>query len=95
MTINLSARGSINLPKSVIRLYLRAILPSSISVSDAAMKIRAPRAGPQMSKPGNSVSGSIMTMMNTGTRQILKTDNLLGKFIMSFLSLFLGYGNAE
>ena len=38
MTINLSATGSINLPKSVMRLSLLAIFPSSISVIDAPMK---------------------------------------------------------
>ena len=37
-TRSLSARGSMNLPKSVTRPYFLAILPSAISVRDAMMK---------------------------------------------------------
>ena len=39
VTSILSARGSANLPKSVTRLYFRAIFPSSMSVKLAAMKM--------------------------------------------------------
>ena len=39
VTSILSARGSANLPKSVTRLYFRAILPSSMSVRLAIIKM--------------------------------------------------------
>ena len=74
VTSILSARGSANLPKSVTRLYFRAILPSSMSVRLAMMKMAsATHVAP--GKPQYS------TTMKTGIRIMRKSVNLLGKFM--------------
>ena len=80
-TSSLSANGSINFPKLVIRLYFLAILPSNISVSDAARKIAkaiqlfAPP--PKLQYKKNKKGGII---------HILNMVNLLGRFIKSLPS---------
>ena len=74
ITSILSARGSANLPKSVIRLSLRAILPSKASVI-AAM----PNSSPATAKwKGNSISIAAIT---NGTSTIRRIVSLLGRFI--------------
>ena len=47
-TNSLSASGSMNFPKFVIRLYFLAIVPSSLSVIDAATKITSAAHFPQL-----------------------------------------------
>ena len=64
ITISLSARGSISLPKSVTILYLRAIIPSSISVSPAATKsMSAAHSLIESMRNAATKSGTIITLM--------------------------------
>jgi hypothetical protein len=88
MTRILSARASRNLPRSVIRLYLRAIFPSAISVREAAMNTIAATIIPllliKLFHPSGCHPKMFIGSMKrtvTGTRMILIKDNLLGKFI--------------
>ena len=71
-TRSLSARGSINFPKSVTRLYFLAILPSNISVRDATTKI--------ISAIHLEKSDSIKKTKN-GIRKIRKIVNRFGRFM--------------
>ena len=90
-TSNLSANGSINLPKLVTRLYFLAILPSSMSVSDAAMNKTAPQSVNIVSVVDEKFvkTGSSITTMKIGTIISLITVSLFGRFIFIVLVAFL------
>ena len=79
-TSSLSAKGSINLPKFVTRLYFLAIFPSSISVRDATIKI----ASATRRSTWSSGLKSNATTKN-GIKITRKIVNLFGKFIIQFL----------
>ncbi len=82
-TINLSARGSINLPKLVIRLYFLAIFPSSISVRDVRINKAAARILHKV-----SFDTAMVTIIKTGTRQMRISVSLLGR--LSFIEKLFG-----
>src|SRR5574344_1114552 len=90
-TKSLSASGSINFPKFVIRLYFLAILPSSKSVSDAIIKIES---AIHLSYPVMSI---IRNTTKTGTRITLRIVSLLGRFIYyhSYQIIFIGISNSN
>ena len=74
-TSSLSARGSMNFPKLVTRLYFLAIFPSSISVSDAAMNIPS---ATHFDHPGDIYKNT----RKNGIIIALSIVNLFGKFIL-------------
>ena len=76
-TSSLSARGSINLPKSVTKLYFLAIFPSKKSVIDAIINIT------------HDIKKKLLTCDNisitkTGIKHILSKVSLFGKFIFYY-----------
>ena len=76
VTRSLSARGSMNLPKFVMRFLDRAIFPSAISVREAAMKMA--------SATSRIVRLSGKTRRKTTKKGIIKTRSmvsLFGRFI--------------
>ena len=74
-TSSLSASGSMNLPKSVIRLYFLAIFPSSISVRLARQNSTSAIHFP----PG--IPGTIKATRKNGIMIILSIVSLFGRFI--------------
>ena len=78
ITRNLSASGSMNLPKSVIILYFLAIFPSIMSVRETTAKIAAVMIRRAVSPMGR---GTHRQTRNTGTMHRRNTVSLLGKFI--------------
>ena len=82
MTINLSARGSRNFPKSVTSPRLRAILPSRRSVYAAMQN----SASPVIS--AHRASEAIMTATKIGTRIRRRTVSRFGRFIFICISPF-------
>ena len=83
--MNLSARGSRNLPKFVTRFLALAIFPSARSVSavtrnNAAAIIRATNSPPM---------GYRMNTIQSGTRIILSTVSLFGR--LSFITVLLKF----
>ena len=77
-TNNLSANGSINLPKFVTRLFFRAICPSKKSVMQATAKI----ANATQFCPGK-LSGAINTTTKNGISTMRAMVNLFGRFTLS------------
>ena len=94
--MNLSARGSMNFPKSVMRPYLRAIFPSSISVSDVRMKISvgtrqtSHTRAVSFATPANHFPAYSTAAMHTGTSTMRMRERMFGTF-----QIFCGFGSVE
>ena len=82
--ISLSASGSRNLPKSVMRLCFLAILPSSMSV----MAVPRKRVATMMRWGIEGIKPTSIKKRNTGMRHMRKTVSLLGKFMIFASSLY-------